>query len=763
MKTCYKFFIILILLSPFYSAHAQGIIKAQVYDRLTKEAIPNASVYVKGGGNGTVTNAGGTFRLKVQQGDSLVISSVNYFPETIAADTTISGIGLEERNSELTTIVVSGSRSEQRKKDVPAAISTIDAKTIADTKANRLDQLLNKVTGVFMVSLGNEQHEMSIRQPLTTKSFFLYLEDGIPIRTTGLYNHNALIEMNMAATQRIEVIRGPSSSLYGAEAVGGAVNIITVAPPAVASGKISVEGNNNGYKRADLQWGNTFGKWGVVVSGYYANRHDGPIAYSDFHKTAFTISADDRIDSSLIWKNSLTYISYYSDMTGALDSAHFADKDYSTPYSFTYRKVNALRLKSQLTKQWSADGQTQFTAMFRDNSVGQNPSYYITNNSSDPMLANGQINDDSFNSFLFLTQHQQQFRWLHSKIIAGVSADISPSKYTASYIRIQRDAAGDYTSYVPTDSSLSDYATGISNVASYAQYDISPLKRLNLVIALRYDFFHYNFRNHLPASASTGAPSTRNSFGRLTPKIGFTYNLQQAGFYGNYSQGYVPPQVTELFNNVKVPYLKPQIFFNYEIGGWFSFVEDKLYADWSLYLMKGTGEIISVRQDDGSYQNQNAGETRHEGIEYGITYHPDRQWSFRINATHASHVFLQDVEKGIDYSGNVMSAAPRFIANAEMQYSPAFLRHLHLSVEWQHLGSYWMDNANTTRYKGFDVANIRAGYSLKHVEIWANALNVLNRYYAVLAAKSSYGYSYNLGDPREFTIGVSYRFEKGTR
>ncbi len=64
-----------------------------------------------------------------------------------------------------------------------------------------------------MVNLGNEQHQMSIRQPMTTKSLFLFLEDGIPVRTTGLFNHNALLEMNMAAVKNIEVIKGPSSSL----------------------------------------------------------------------------------------------------------------------------------------------------------------------------------------------------------------------------------------------------------------------------------------------------------------------------------------------------------------------------------------------------------------------------------------------------------------------------------------------------------------------------------------------------------------------
>jgi outer membrane receptor for ferrienterochelin and colicin len=88
---------------------------------------------------------------------------------------------------------------------------------IQDAKPAMADQVLNKVSGVNMVNLGNEQHEMSIRQPMTTKSLFLYLEDGIPIRTSGLYNHNALLEMNMAATKSIEVIKGPSSSLYGSE------------------------------------------------------------------------------------------------------------------------------------------------------------------------------------------------------------------------------------------------------------------------------------------------------------------------------------------------------------------------------------------------------------------------------------------------------------------------------------------------------------------------------------------------------------------
>jgi len=662
--------------------------------------------------------------------------------------------------TQLDLMIVTASRTAQRRTEAPVAISVINSKTIADTKANQLDQLLNKVSGVFMVDLGNEQHEMSIRQPMSTASVFLYLEDGIPIRTTGVYNHNALLEMNAAATRQIEVIRGPASSLYGAEAIGGAVNVITQAPPADWKGYVSVQGNNNGYKRADAQVGTTAGKWGFIASGYYANRTNGPIQYSDFHKTAATLRADLRASDRLSWTNTLTYINYYSDMYGSLDSAHFAQHNYNTPYSFTYRKVYAWRAKSQLVFRWAQAAETQVTVAYRNNSVGQNPSYYISNSRTNPLLASGQINDNSFHSWLAVVQHQQRWRWLGSRLVAGLSVDVSPSSYYARYIRIQRDDKGNYGSYTPTDSLLSNYSTGITNAASYFNYEMSPVKGLRLVAALRYDFFHYNFRNSLPSSASTGSVNTRNDFNRVTPKVGATYNFKGVGFYANYSQGYVPPQVTDLYNGVKVPYLKPQTFFNYEAGGWLWLLKGLVYADWSVYRLDGTNQIISVRQNDGTFINQNSGKTKHTGVEYGLTVKPSADWTLRVSGTNADHVYVVQYENGQDYSGRQMAAAPHFIGNTELTWRPAFLKGFRLGVEWQHLGKYWMDDANTRQYGGFDIVNFRTGYRVGAFELWVNALNAFNRYYAALATKSTYGYSYNLGDPREVTVGVSFQFLK---
>ena len=103
-------------------------------------------------------------------------------------------IELESSPTALEQLIVSASRNAQLRSNSPISITKVSPQVLDETKANTLDQVLNKVTGVYMVNLGNEQHSMSVRQPLSYKSLFLYLEDGLPIRPTGVFNHNALLE-----------------------------------------------------------------------------------------------------------------------------------------------------------------------------------------------------------------------------------------------------------------------------------------------------------------------------------------------------------------------------------------------------------------------------------------------------------------------------------------------------------------------------------------------------------------------------------------
>ncbi len=738
-------------------------ISGKVYDAYTKEAIQGA--IIADSKTKIATKGNGSFNINSSD-SKITITALGYESKTITVVNEILAIALTPSQNYLEQVVVTTNRTNEKRSEAPIAITTINKQTIEDAKAQRIDALLNKVSGVYMVSLGNEQHQMSIRQPMTTRSLFLYMEDGIPIRTTGVYNHNALLEMNLPAAKSIEVVKGPSSALYGGEAIGGAVNIITQAAPAYTSGNISAQFNNTGYQRADGQIGTTIGKWGVLVSGYYAKRKDGPIEHSNFNKKSVSLRTDYKANEKLTWTNTLAYIDYESDMTGALDSLKYSQKNFSSLQSFTFRNVFAIRYKSILSQQWNKNSNTTVSFLYRDNSIKQNPSYSIASTGTKtPTLFKGQINDNAFKTNSVIAQHTQKFDWLNGKLIAGATMDFSPQTYYAKFISITKDLVlNKYVSYTQKtpDSMLSNYTTNIRNIATYLDYEINPFKGFKAVVALRYDAFNYDFKNAL----KTGAPSSVRTFDRVTPKVGFTYNYKGMGVYSNYSEGYVPPQITELFNTVLVPYLAPQTFKNYEVGGWLAIGGNKLYADWSIYNLQGTNEIISVKLTDGSTQNQNAGSTEHKGIEYGINYKPTNEWYFRFSGTNAKHKYLNNVVKGISYNGKEINGAPRFIANAEITYKPSFIKGLLISAEWQHQDKYFTDDLNKYTYSGFDVANIRMAYKFGKAEIWVNALNAFNAYYAVSATSAPgntigvNNRTYNMGDPREVTFGLSYKFGK---
>jgi iron complex outermembrane receptor protein len=312
-------------------------------------------------------------------------------------------------------------------------------------------------------------------------------------------------------------------------------------------------------------------------------------------------------------------------------------------------------------------------------------------------------------------------------------------------------------SYQPTDSLLTNYATRINNYASFLSAEFSPIEPLRIVGSIRYDLFQYNFNNHLKPSAFSGSPDTVSYFKRLSSKIGFTWKISgNTGIYGNYSEGFVPPQVTEMYTGVKVPDLRPSAFYNYEVGGWSELIKNKLSTDISLYRLEGTNEVISVKFDDGSTENRNAGKTLHRGIEWGLNATPVKDISFRFSSAYSDHKFVQFVEKGNNYNGHEMNNAPHWMHNTEIWYRPSFIKGLRLGAEWQKIASYYMDPMNTVKYQGYDVFNVRMGYRRGPFEIWMNVLNVTDNYYSYISTRSSTSYSYQLAEPRNFNLGISY-------
>jgi outer membrane receptor protein involved in Fe transport len=734
-------------------------IQGVVMDGLSHEPLIGVNIRDVQENTGTVTKMNGTFSINITHaGDSLLASYTGYRSRKIPADKKYLTIALIPSATSLNELVVTASRGVQQRIEAPVAIGVVSPAMIRETKPVTLDQVLNKVSGVYMVNLGNEQHTMAIRQPIGYRSNFLYLQDGIPIRTIGDFNHNALIEINQAAVKRIEVIKGPSSSLYGSDAIGGAVNFITKAPAVMPDAELTFEGSSWGYRRADFTASNTLHQTGILVSGYAASQHGGYIQHGDFHKLAVTAKVEQALGEKSKLSAMATWINYYTDQNGGLDSAHFFGKNFKSFYTFTYRKVKALRARVSWQQHWNSRQQSRLTFYYHDNEVGQNP-FYSIKSTGNPLKARGEINNNYFQSYGMLAQHSWRLSPWDTHLLAGLHAEISPAGYLARYIAIDKNEAGYFTRYTKTDSSLTDYRVDMLSTAAYFQVQTQPAANLRVVAGLRYDRLDYNFDNHLTPSAYTGAPDQRNRFRQLTPKVGVTYDFgNDRGAYANYSIGFAPPDISDLYRGVKVPYLKSARYFNYEMGGWLSFNNHKGYADLSLYRMNGVNEIVSVRLPDGSYINRNAGRTAHYGIEYTIKYRPVSQWRLRLSGTNARHRFIDYIEQGKDYSGNEMNGAPHWIMNTEVMYTPGFLKGLTIALECQHLSSYYMDPANTQRYPGYYLFNARVNYTWRKFECWAHLINCGNTVYATTAEKNAYGVTYRPGPLRTLYVGIGYHF-----
>lgn len=439
--------------------------------------------------------------------------------------------------------------------------------------------------------------------------------------------------------------------------------------------------------------------------------------------------------------------------------------------TFTNRKVNAFRSKLQFDHYWENGSKSSFASYIRNNSVKQNPSYRVKDDykpwshSGNPNLAHGEQNNNSYNSYGFVTQHSEEFKGEKLSALGGVSLDYSPASYEASYISINKNDDGVYDGFTPSDSMLANYDVNLINFGAYGQLAYKPIKNLKVVGGLRFDNFVYDYKNKLDSNAYSGVPDSKDIFTKVTPKLGLTYDLKKhKGVYANYSQGFVPPQVGELYRGVKVPELGPATYNNYEFGGWAGFAKNKGRFEASVYRMDGTNEIISVRKDDGSTEKENAGQTRHQGIEYNIKYQIMKSISIRFGGSNANHFFVDYTDSGTDYSNNRMPGAPAWIANAQITFKPQKIaKGFRISIEWQHLDKYYMDAKNTKEYEGYNVFNLRMGYTYKSFEFWTNIMNISNELYATNASASAWGSSYTSGEPINVNVGIAYKFKKKTK
>lgn len=779
MKNVFSIIFLLVGLIGFGQTTYSGIVLNQDNDSLSGveiTAIKNPSI-------GTITDFKGNFKIDLKPDSTVEISYLGYKPMQTIFSKEYNTIVLEQDLNVLNEVVISASREQQNRRDIPAAISVLSSATIENTKAVELEQLVNQVPGVYMSAssvASNEEHMMSVRSPITTKALFLYLEDGLPIRPTAVFNHNALLETNQTSFQRIEVLKGPASSIYGSDAIGGSFNFITKNPTRDFRSSVGFEINDMGLKRYQVEMSKYTNKsFGFYLGGQYTERKDGPMEHSDYEKFAVTFKTVHHLNEKTTWTNVFDLIDYRSDSNGDLSAEDYESGNYQSDQTFTERVAKSFRFRSTLSKTWSSKNKTDLNFIFRDNQLGQIPFYRITQFKDGSQLTGagiGEINSDKFNSVVGLVQHKINFDFKESALILGASLDYTPQEFVANPIDITvNPETGQNIDYqLNPGSFILNYKANILNYAGYLQYEIFPIDALKVTTALRYDKFEYDYNNLIEGSA--GAKDANTAYNHIAPKIGVNYNFSNnLGAYASYSNGFTPPQASDLYRNSFVETggdvfdLKPSTYHNYEVGGYYR-PNRRFNFDISLYLLNGKNTLVSLRDENDNYFNANIGSTRSVGIEYGFTYQFIPELSLSHNGSFASHQYLEFFDRGVDYSNTEMAAAPKILGQTRIDYTPNYLKGFSVALEYEMVGKYntsfegqavTADGLpNTATYPGHQIFNLRALYRIKKLELWGQLLNVFDTLYAV---RSSYNVfrkenTYTVGSPRAFHFGVKYHF-----
>lgn len=743
-------------------ARQTGTIEGTARSAETGAPLPEVSVALRGSSRMTITDNRGHYRLAdLPVGEvTLRAERIGLAPvertvilqegDTIRVDFELAAavIGLED-------IVISVDREARRRVETPATINVLAGDQIRATRASHPADLMAQVPGAWVNVTGGEGHMTSIRQPQTTSPVYLYLEDGIPTRSTGFFNHNALYEVNLPQADRIEVVKGPATALYGSDAIGATINVGVRAPTADPTLESSLEGGAHGWGRLLLSLSGTPGRNGLRAD-LNLTRTDGWREGTSYDRQAGTLRWDRTLGAATSLKTIATFslIDQATAGTSALSRDDYADHPTRNYTPISFRKVRALRLSTEF-RHVTARSLLTLTAFARDNEMEIIPNWSLT---YDPT-----IYTNGHRSLGLMAKYRRDLG-VFGRLIAGVDLDRSPGNHFESSIIPTRD--GRVFSDYQIGGTIYDYDATFLGISPYLQVELTPLAGLHLTAGLRYDALGYAYETRLDPIA-TGAhrrpPATRIRYQHLSPKLGAAYEVSpELNLFASYGHGFRAPSEGQLFRQGQAENtlaLRPVRADSYE-GGVRGQLGSALRYELAAYRMVKVDDILSYTHPDGSRETVNAGRTLHRGVEAGLGLELPLGLRVDLAYAYARHDYVVwQPRDGVDLGGKEMEQAPRHIASSVLSFAPRGGDGFSLALETRWVGSYWMDPENTTRYEGHALSGLRADLPIhRGVRAFARLSNLTDRRYAELATYTvARGEELAPGMPRALYLGVSYR------
>lgn len=767
----------LLLLISVVLLQAQSI-KGKIQNSAGK-AIEAASVSILNTEKNTVSDKSGNFQVSnIPPGNyQLTISSVGYATQlkgikVIAGSATELNVELTEQSRQLDEVVITADKVETNLQKTPLAITTLNAKQLQEYRVWTISDLTALAPSTFTVEHGNSagSNFLNIRGAMGFSN-----DQAVATYVDGVYQFDYFsAPLNFSNIERVEILRGPQGTLYGRNAFGGVLNVITKKPVNKTGGFAEIDLGNYGQQRYSVGFNTPIIKNKLFVNAGLQSNNRGAV-YSNptlntknfDHHNAFSGNVNLKYLASDKWTIDWN-TRYENDKDkGAYPWAASDSEARANPYTAfgnwdnTERRTN---FNTSLAVKY-------FGRKFNFTSITALVNYHIWF---------PERYDFDFTPYQLISGNTwSKQNELTQELRFSSPASANKLKWTAGTFLFSEKAKNASTTYFDQDYALYDpnapYAS-ISNgkrnsygVAFYGQATFAITPKFDVTAGARYDVEHREltqnsaFEKNGIVTILAADSTAKKTFSAFTPKVILSYKLtDKSMIYGSYARGFRVGGFN--FGNPTYPTYKPENSNNYEVGIKNNLLNNRLKINLTAFYFQQKDQQVSTSRDGINYASLNVGDMDNYGLELEASALPVKnlQIDWTASTSHSEYKKLELFDAATNavknYKGNKAINNPALQSMLAVQYGiplsksaqsfKAFVRG-----EFKYIGKYQLDFVNAYHQNAYGMLNARAGVTSNHIDIalWVRNLNDV-RYMA-------YGYgAYLMGSPRMWGVTLTGKF-----
>ena len=589
-------------------------------------------------------------------------------------------------------IVVTASGFEQPRSETGQAIEIVGRDRLDQLQSPTVADVLQTVPGISIATRGGLGGQSSTFIRGGSSAQTLVLIDGVRINDltspNGAFDFGALMTGNIG---RVEILRGPNSVIWGSQAIGGVVNVQSIAPTYGFEGRLGSEYGGYDTKRLNANIAGTSSMFEGSVGGALV-KSDGISALAggterDGYANA---TGNARLKVNISDSFTLDFRSYYNR----------AKVEYDSEFG-----VGANGLPVSRNRQFVGYVGAQFDML---NGRLHNRIAYTRTDlkriGTDPIVF-------SFNNF--------NVRGAIERVEYHTAFDLNDALTLVAGVEYERTFASTSFEGAAPDVARNDVVSG------FGQIIVRPVNGLTLTAGVRHD-----------AYSDYGGQTTMGGNAAFTPNEGRTM------FRATYAEGFRAPTLTEgqpPYGNLQ---LKPETARNFDLGVEQQFLEGKAQL-FATYFNRQSNNLIAF--SPVSFQSENIDKVTAKGLEIGLDLNPTSQLDIR-----ASYTLVDAINRTAgDTFGNRQALRPQNSFSLTADWQTAF--GLSLGSSLLVIGDSFDDAANDVRLNGYALVGLRASMPLTAaLEVYARVENMLDAQYTVVSGYNSFGRHATVGVRAKF-------------